>query len=202
MQRIVVASGNPGKLRELTRLLQPLGLEVVAQNSLAVTEIEETGLSFVENALLKARNAARQTGLPSLADDSGLSVAALNGAPGIYSARYSGEGDDGNNRKLLLEMAGVADRRAEFICALALVRHAEDPVPIICEGHWRGTIVTEPRGAQGFGYDPIFQPDDCDCSAASLSRAEKSTRSHRGRAMQLLLARLNEQLASVGTASS
>ncbi len=194
MQRIVLASGNAGKVKELRAMVQPLGWDVVSQNELGVVEAEETGLSFVENALLKARNAAAQTGLPSLADDSGLAVDALGGAPGIYSARYSGFGDAANNEKLLREMQGVSDRRGQFICALALVKHAKDPVPLICVGQWHGTILTVPQGDQGFGYDPIFQPNDCEGSSAQLTPEQKSARSHRGRAMQQLMEQLAGQL--------
>ncbi|BFM05273.1 RdgB/HAM1 family non-canonical purine NTP pyrophosphatase [Halioxenophilus aromaticivorans] len=190
---MVLASGNLGKLKELRTMVQPLGWDVVSQNDLGVAEVEETGLSFVENALLKARNAAAQTGLPSLADDSGLAVDALGGAPGIYSARYSGLGDAANNEKLLRELNGVANRRAQFICALALVKHAKDPVPLICLGQWSGEILTAPQGEQGFGYDPIFKPDDCDCSSAQLSPERKSARSHRGLAMQQLLQQIASQ---------
>lgn len=194
MQRIVLASGNAGKLKELRVMVQPLGWDVVSQNELGVVEAEETGLSFVENALLKARNAAAQTGLPSLADDSGLAVDALGGAPGIYSARYSGLGDAANNEKLLREMTGVSNRKAQFICALALVKHAKDPVPLICVGQWRGVILEAPEGQGGFGYDPVFKPDDCHCSSAQLTPEQKSARSHRGLAMQQLMEQLTAQL--------
>lgn len=191
MQRIVLASGNQGKLTELNLMLQPLGWDVVSQNDLGVEDVEETGLSFIENALLKARNAALQTGLPSLADDSGVAVDALAGAPGIYSARYSGFGDTANNEKLLRELQSVNDRAAQFICVLALVKHAKDPIPVICQGVWSGQILEEPTGVGGFGYDPIFKPDDCQCSAAQLAPAEKSAISHRGLAMQQLLAQIS-----------
>lgn len=194
MQRIVLASGNQGKLNELRLLLQPLGWDVVSQKELGVVEAEETGLTFVENAILKARNAALQTGLPSLADDSGLSIEALAGAPGIYSARYSGMGDLANNEKVLRELTGVENRRAQFICVLALVKHAKDPVPLICQGHWRGEILTSPEGRQGFGYDPIFKPDQCQVSAANLAPEEKSAISHRGLAMGQLLDQLSDRL--------
>ncbi|HYQ38633.1 MAG TPA: RdgB/HAM1 family non-canonical purine NTP pyrophosphatase, partial [Pseudomonas sp.] len=156
-------------------------------------EPEETGLSFVENAILKARHAARVSGLPALADDSGLAVDALGGAPGIYSARYAGGKDDAaNNAKLLAELADVpdAERGAQFVCALALVRHAEDPLPILCEGLWHGRILHEARGEHGFGYDPLFWVPECDCASAELPAAEKNRLSHRARAMAQLKQRL------------
>lgn len=193
MQRLVLASGNAGKLKELRALLAPLGFDVVAQNELAVEEADETGLSFIENALLKARNAARQTGLPALADDSGLAVDALAGAPGIYSARYSGGGDQANNQKLLAAMQDQTNRSAQFICALAFVRHEQDPVPLMSIGRWRGQILLEPMGEQGFGYDPVFQPEGLSVSAACLTREQKSAQSHRGRALADLVQQLEQE---------
>jgi len=195
MQRIVLASSNPGKLAEFNLLLADSGFEVVTQASLGVDDAEETGLSFVENALLKARHAARATGLPALADDSGLCVDHLRGAPGLYSARYAGtHGDNAaNNAKLLRELDGVPPekRGAFFICVLALIQHADDPAPLIAEGRWHGRVLGEPRGVQGFGYDPLFVADGQSASAAELDPALKSRISHRGQA----LARLRAQLA-------
>jgi len=195
MQRIVLASSNPGKLAEFNRLLADSGLEVVTQASLGVNDAEETGLSFVENALLKARHAARATGLPALADDSGLCVDHLRGAPGLYSARFAGKHGDNaaNNAKLLQELDGVPPekRGAFFICVLALIQHADDPAPLIAEGRWQGHVLSETRGVQGFGYDPLFIADGQTASAAELDPALKSRISHRGQA----LARLRAQLA-------
>jgi len=195
MQRIVLASSNPGKLAEFNRLLADSGLEVVTQASLGVNDAEETGLSFVENALLKARHAARATGLPALADDSGLCVDHLRGAPGLYSARFAGKHGDNaaNNAKLLQELDGVPPekRGAFFICVLALIQHADDPAPLIAEGRWQGHVLSETRGVQGFGYDPLFIADGQTTSAAELDPALKSRISHRGQA----LARLRAQLA-------
>ncbi|MGO4701020.1 RdgB/HAM1 family non-canonical purine NTP pyrophosphatase [Dyella sp. 2RAB6] len=194
MKRIVLASSNPGKLAEFNRLFADVGLEVVTQGSLGVADADETGLSFVENALLKARNAAAATGLPALADDSGICVDHLRGAPGLYSARYSGtHGDNAaNNAKLLRELDGLPDaqRGAFFICVLALVRHAEDPAPLIAEGRWHGRVLTAPRGTGGFGYDPLFLPHGMTQGAAELEAATKSRLSHRGQALAVLHARL------------
>lgn len=199
MQRIVLASGNRGKLAEFHALLANAGFEVVPQASVGVEDIEETGLSFVENAVLKARHAARASGLPALADDSGLCVDHLHGAPGLYSARYAGNHGDSaaNNAKLLRELDGVpAERRsAFFICVLALLRHADDPAPLIAEGRWHGRVLDAPRGAQGFGYDPLFLPDGQTRSAAELDPALKNRISHRGQALAQLHARLAERHA-------
>ena len=196
MNRIVVASGNAGKLAEFNRLLGDAGIEFVAQGELGVEDIPETGLTFVENALLKARHAARVTGLPALADDSGLCVDALDGAPGLYSARYGGvHGDAARNiERLLRELEGVpdADRTARFHCALVLLRHAGDPRPIVVEGSWAGRILQAPRGAAGFGYDPVFLDPENGCSAAELEPAIKNAISHRGRALALLQQRIDE----------
>lgn len=190
MQRIVLASSNRGKLAEFNALFADIGIEVVTQGSLGVEDAEETGLTFVENALLKARHASQATGLPALADDSGLCVAHLGGAPGLYSARYSGvHGDSGaNNAKLLRALDGVPteQRGAFFICVLALVQHAEDQTPLIAEGRWHGTVLTAERGAGGFGYDPLFLPDGQAISAAELDPALKNRLSHRGLAMATL----------------
>ncbi|RAP59632.1 RdgB/HAM1 family non-canonical purine NTP pyrophosphatase [Oleiagrimonas sp. MCCC 1A03011] len=186
-QRMVLASGNAGKLRELRHLLVGLDIELVAQGELGVDDAEETGTTFVENALLKARHAARITGLPALADDSGLCVDALEGAPGLYSARFAGVHGDhaANNAKLLRMLDGTPEnaRGAFFICVLALLRHADDPAPLIAEGRWRGRILDAPRGEHGFGYDPLFQPDGQTQSAAELDNALKNRLSHRGQAL-------------------
>lgn len=192
--KIVLASNNAGKLAEFNRLLEGSGVQAVAQAELGVTDIEETGLTFVENALLKARNAARVTGLPALADDSGLCVDALDGAPGLYSSRYAGpEGDAGRNiAKLLRELAHVPDdrRTGHFVCALVLLRHANDPQPIVLEGRWPGVILRERRGSGGHGYDPVFLDPVHGQTAAEMPLAFKNRISHRGQAMALLAARL------------
>ncbi len=190
--QLVLASHNAGKLKELQALLGD-AIRVRSVGEFSSLEPQETGLSFIENAILKARNAARVSGLPALADDSGLAVDALGGAPGIHSARYAeGQGDAANNAKLLASLRGVppAERGAQFVCALALVRHADDPLPIICEGLWHGRILEEARGEQGFGYDPLFWVPERDCSSAELSPVEKNQLSHRARAMALLRQRL------------
>ncbi|MBP6204210.1 MAG: RdgB/HAM1 family non-canonical purine NTP pyrophosphatase [Azonexus sp.] len=192
MKKLVLASNNAKKMKELNALLAPLGFEVIPQGQLGIPEAEEPYCTFVENALAKARHAAKHSGLPALADDSGLCVAALGGAPGVYSARYAGEpkSDARNNEKLLAELAGQSDRRAHFACVLVLVRSAEDPQPIIAEGEWHGTILDAQRGADGFGYDPLFYvPTHCQ-TAAELDGAIKNKLSHRGQAMQKLIARL------------
>ncbi len=193
-QEVVLASGNRGKLRELQQRLGETGLVLRSQAEFEVPEADETGLTFVENALLKARNAARHTGLPAIADDSGLSVDALGGRPGIYSARFAGAGasDADNNAKLLELLAGTpeAERGAEFICALVYLRHAEDPCPLICEGRWRGRMLDAPRGSNGFGYDPLFYVPGRDCSSAELAPEEKNRISHRGLALTALIDRL------------
>ncbi|WP_338545835.1 RdgB/HAM1 family non-canonical purine NTP pyrophosphatase [Pseudomonas benzopyrenica] len=189
---LVLASHNAGKLKELQAMLGDR-VRVRSVGEFSQVEPEETGLSFVENAILKARNAARLSGLPALADDSGLAVDALGGAPGIYSARYAdGQGDAANNAKLLDTLRDVpdAERTAQFVCVLALVRHADDPLPILCEGLWPGRILHAAQGEHGFGYDPLFQPDGEAVSAAELAPAEKNQRSHRARAMAQLKQRL------------
>lgn len=192
--RIVLATGNKGKLREMQQVLSPLGYDVVSQGDFAVPEAEETGLSFVENAIIKARNAARHTGLPAIADDSGLEVDALGGEPGIYSARYAGPGagDADNNAKLLAELAarGVQDARARFQCVLVFMRHAQDPVPLVAQGSWEGVILAQPRGDNGFGYDPLFLVPAEGCTSAELPPARKNALSHRGQALALLVAQL------------
>lgn len=194
--KLVIATGNPGKLAEFERLLGPRGIECVSQRALGVEDAEETGLTFVENALLKARHASRHTGLPALADDSGLCVDALDGAPGLRSARYAGDPADAgaNIRRLLAALAGVPDpvRGARFHASLALLRHADDPAPVIAEGRWRGRILEAPRGDGGFGYDPVFLDPATGLSAAELDPAAKARASHRGMAVEALLARLAE----------
>ncbi len=191
MDTLVLATGNAGKIAEMRSLLAPTGIQVRAQSEFDVPEVAETGMSFVENALLKARHTARYTGLPALADDSGLCVDALRGAPGIYSARYAGAeaSDENNNRKLLRKLEGLtgAARSARFHCALVLVRDAHDPVPLIFQANWAGTIGESSAGEQGFGYDPLFLPADLQCSAAQLEAAHKNRISHRGQAMAKLL---------------
>lgn len=193
-QKLVIASNNQGKIAELHDLLQPLGLTPVAQGELGVPEAEEPAVTFVENALLKARNAARHTGLPALADDSGLAVDALDGQPGVRSARYAGpNATDADNVQALLEaLEGLPEeqRGAQFHCVLVYLRHADDPTPIICHGQWPGRILTVPMGDGGFGYDPVFYVPESDCSAAQLTREQKSRASHRGRALTGLLEQL------------
>lgn len=192
MTVLVLASGNKGKLVELSAMLEPLGFNVKPQSEFAVEDAEETGLSFIENAILKARHAAKITGHAALADDSGIAVNALGGAPGIYSARYAGEhGNDGGNIDLLLENLGNhSDRRAFFYCAIAYVKHADDPTPLIATGAWHGNILPARQGAGGFGYDPVFLDPESGKSAAELSREEKAARSHRGQALRGLVAQL------------
>ncbi|BAZ92461.1 xanthosine triphosphate pyrophosphatase [Thiohalobacter thiocyanaticus] len=191
MKRVVLASGNPGKVREINALLEGLGIEVLPQSEFGVPEADETGLTFVENALLKARNAAEHTGLPAIADDSGIEVDALNGAPGIYSARYAGPGasDADNCDKLLAALQDTPEhqRGARFQCLLVYLRHAADPTPLICQGTWEGRILHAPQGENGFGYDPLFYVPTHDCSAAELAPAEKNAISHRGQALRRLL---------------
>lgn len=192
LTELVLASHNAGKLKELQAMLGDR-VRVRSVGEFSQVEPEETGLSFVENAILKARNAARLSGLPALADDSGLAVDALGGAPGIYSARYAdGQGDAANNAKLLDTLRDIpdAERTAQFVCVLALVRHADDPLPILCEGLWPGRILHAAQGEHGFGYDPLFQPDGEAVSAAELAPAEKNQRSHRARAMAQFKQRL------------
>lgn len=198
ISKLVLASGNAGKLKEFSALLAQLDLEVVPQSAFQVEDAEETGLSFVENAIIKARHACRETGLPSLADDSGLEVDALQGAPGIYSARFAGQGagDTLNNRKLLEVLAEVpdAERTGRYQCVLVFMRHAEDPVPLICQASWDGVILREPRGEGGFGYDPLFFIPELGVSVAELAAEEKHRHSHRGKAARALLQALRQQL--------
>lgn len=192
MKKLVLASNNAKKMKELNALLAPLGFEVIAQGDLGIPEAEEPHGTFVENALAKARHAAQLSGLPALADDSGLCVSALGGAPGVYSARYAGEpkSDARNNERLLAELAGKTDRRAHFVSLIVLVRHADDPQPLIAEGEWHGEILPALRGEGGFGYDPLFFVPEFGQTAAELDAATKNQVSHRGRAMQQLIARL------------
>ncbi len=195
VRRIVLASNNPGKLAEFGTLLAPLGLDVTAQGELGIPEAEEPHVTFVENALAKARHASRLAGLPALADDSGICAHALDGAPGVYSARYAqlaGEpkSDAANNARLVRELAGHADRGAHYVCVLVYVRHADDPQPIIAEGNWFGEVIDTPRGDGGFGYDPHFLLPALGKTAAELSKAEKNAVSHRAQALTQLVERL------------
>jgi XTP/dITP diphosphohydrolase len=203
VKKLVLASSNPGKLREFEALLAPLGMEIVPQSSLRVAEADEPHGTFVENALAKARHASRRTKLPALADDSGICVAALGGEPGVHSARFAGEPppksvpgrdaqDARNNEKLVELLADKDNRRAHYYCVIVLMRHAEDPEPIIAEGSWAGEIIAEPRGANGFGYDPHFFLRDLGKTAAELDPGEKNLVSHRGKALRRLLAKLKE----------
>lgn len=196
MKQIVLASGNMGKVREINQILAGLDIEVVPQSDFDVPEAEETGLTFVENAILKARNAAQHTGLPAIADDSGLEVDALRGAPGIYSARYAGvgAGDEANLTKLLLQMEGVdeAQRSARFQCLMVFMEHDMDPTPILCQGSWEGRISHSPRGENGFGYDPVFFVPGHNCTAAELAAEEKNRLSHRGQALRCLMQALEK----------
>ncbi|SAL48010.1 RdgB/HAM1 family non-canonical purine NTP pyrophosphatase [Caballeronia telluris] len=197
LKRVVLASNNAGKLREFASLLSAAGIELIAQGELGVPEAEEPHVTFVENALAKARHASKLTGLPALADDSGLCVHALRGAPGVYSARFAqlagGEKSDAaNNARLVAELAGNADRRAYYFCVLVLVRHADDPEPLIAEGRWHGEVIDAPRGAHGFGYDPHFFLPTLDATAAELEPARKNAVSHRAIALNALLGRLKE----------
>jgi len=192
MNKLVIASNNPGKLREFEKMLAPLGIEVLTQAQLGISEAEEPHCTFVENALAKARHVSRESGLPALADDSGICVEALGGAPGVISARYAGDNpksDQCNNEKLLREMQGVADRRAHYYCVLVLVRHADDPQPLIAEGEWHGEIFHEERGDGGFGYDPMFWLPQFGKTAAELTHDEKAQISHRAKALQVLMQR-------------
>lgn len=192
IERLVLASGNAGKLREFGELLAPLGIEVIAQGRLGIPEAEEPHVTFVENALVKARHASAHARLPALADDSGVCVDALGGAPGVQSARYAGEprSDARNNAKLVAALEGVADRGAHYTCVLVLVRHADDPEPLIAEGRWYGRIVDTPRGDDGFGYDPHFEIDGTGLTGAQMPLTRKNDVSHRGRALRALLAQL------------
>lgn len=195
--KIVLATGNQGKVREMADLLADFGFDVVAQSEFSVSEVAETGTTFIENAIIKARHAAKTTGLPAIADDSGLEVDALQGAPGIYSARYAGANatDQQNLEKLLTSMQNVpeAERTARFHCVLVLMRHEHDPTPIVCHGKWEGRILTQAQGDNGFGYDPVFYVPEDKCASAELEPARKKQLSHRGKALKQLFATLAEQ---------
>lgn len=191
---IVLATGNPGKVKELDNLLTQYGINIKPQSEFNVSDADETGTTFIENAIIKARHAAQITGLPAIADDSGLEVDALNGAPGIYSARYAGEraNDALNNAKLLKEMQGVENRSARFHCVLVFMKHHLDPTPVVCHGVWEGSILTEAKGEQGFGYDPLFWLEDQQKTSAELPRELKNQLSHRGQALQQLVQHLKK----------
>ena len=195
ISRLVLASSNTGKLREFRRLLTPLGLDVIAQAELGIAEADEPHATFIENALAKARHASVASGLPALADDSGICVAALGGAPGVRSARYAGEpsSDARNNVALVEALRDVSDRRAHYYCVLVLMHHAEDPQPIVAEGIWHGIVIDEPRGSGGFGYDPHFEDIETKLTGAELPLARKNEISHRGQAMRSLIARLADE---------
>ncbi|CAH7079857.1 dITP/XTP pyrophosphatase [Vibrio chagasii] len=197
MSKIVLATGNQGKVREMAGILSEFGFDVVAQSEFNVSEVAETGTTFIENAIIKARHAAKETGLPAIADDSGLEVDFLKGAPGIYSARYSGESatDKQNIEKLLDAMQGVevAKRTARFHCVLVLMRHENDPTPLVCHGKWEGQILTEEHGENGFGYDPVFFVPEENCASAELDPSRKKQLSHRGKALASLFKALKEQ---------
>ena len=196
MQKLVIASNNPGKLREIGHLLEPLGIEVLPQSVFNVTEAEEPYGTFVENALTKARHASKCTGLPALADDSGICVDALNGGPGVYSARYAGEpqSDQRNNQKLVEALRNEPNRKAHYYCVIVLVRHADDPQPVIVDGSWHGEIVLEPRGSSGFGYDPYFLIPGLGKTGAELPMEQKNRISHRGKALARLVASITEEV--------
>jgi XTP/dITP diphosphohydrolase len=193
--KIVLASNNEGKVREINAMLSGHHLQIISQSEFSVPEIEETGLTFVENAILKARNAANHTGLPAIGDDSGIEIPALNGKPGIYSARYAGVGasDEDNLYKLIDEIRKMPEekRQARFVCLMVFLRYADDPVPLIAEGIWNGIAVTEPKGKNGFGYDPMFYVPTHQCMSAELPPEVKNSISHRGQALQKLIAQLN-----------
>jgi XTP/dITP diphosphohydrolase len=193
-QTVVLATSNQGKLREFIRMLSSQDMQILKQSEFNVSDVEETGLTFVENAILKARHAAKITGLPALADDSGIEVDVLKGQPGIYSARYSGQGDDANNSKLLAEMQSIpeSERNARFRCCIVYMRHADDPSPIIADASWEGTILHKLKGVNGFGYDPLFYVPTHGCSSAEIDPDEKNRISHRGQALRLLLAQLEQ----------
>lgn len=202
MKQLVVASSNPGKLRELSELLAQLGIEIIPQAQLGIADAEEPHVTFIENALAKARHASRQAKLPALADDSGICVAALGGEPGVHSARFAGgppardpgrqEQDERNNRKLISLLRDQEDRRAHYACVMVLVHHADDPEPVIAEGRWLGELIDAPRGTNGFGYDPYFYLPELGKTAAELDAEQKNALSHRGKALRRLIAKLKE----------
>ncbi len=196
-KKLVLATANPGKVNEFNQLFAQLGIDVVTQTSLGVESVEETGGTFIENAILKARHAALHTGLPAIADDSGLVVPALQGAPGIYSSRYAGPSanDEANVQKLLQELDGMHDRRAHFFCVLVFMRHSNDPTPLISQGYWHGTITTSPTGFGGFGYDPVFYVTAERCTAAQMDKSRKAQLSHRGQAMSVLFEQMRQSFA-------
>ncbi len=192
--QVVMATSNPGKIREIARLLESLGIEIVAQSEFGVSDADETGTTFAENSLIKARHAAEATGLPAIADDSGLSVDALDGAPGVYSARYAGDaGDEANNDKLLAALDGIDNRGAAFHCVATYVE--PDGEALVASGEWRGEILRERRGDGGFGYDPLFYVPECGCSSAELAADEKNARSHRGQALRKLVGLIEQKYA-------
>lgn len=192
MRKIVIASNNPGKLREIGQILAPLGIEALPQGAFGVPDCPEPHVTFVENCIAKARHAAAHTGLPALADDSGICVDALNGAPGVYSARYAGEpkSDARNNAKLIEALQGQANRRAHYYCVMVYLRYPDDPEPVIAEGRWFGEIIDTPRGSGGFGYDPYFLVPELGRTGAELSAEEKNAISHRGQALRALVEKL------------
>lgn len=200
MKKIILASGNQGKLKEFQQLLSGCGFDIYPQSEFFSESAEETGLTFVENALIKARYACQKTGLPAIADDSGIEIDALNGRPGIYSARYAGvdANDEKNNALLLQELIDVPDKKrtARYHAVLVYMRHAEDPTPIICHGTWEGKILREAKGAGGFGYDPLFYVPTHNCTSAELTKEEKNKISHRGKAMAKLLTKLSQLVAT------
>jgi XTP/dITP diphosphohydrolase len=202
MKQLVVASSNPGKLREIRAMIAQIGFDIVPQSELGIADAEEPHSTFVENALAKARHASREAKLPALADDSGICTVALNGEPGVHSARFADEPADPdsdrreqdarNNRKLILLLSGKEDRRAHYACVMALVRHAEDPEPVIAEGRWLGEVIDTPRGRNGFGYDPYFYLPGLGKTAAELGPEQKNALSHRGKALRRLIAKLKQ----------
>ena len=193
MSKVVLATGNPGKVAEMQSILEEFGLDVVPQSEFNLPEAVEDGLTFVENAIKKARHASKLTGLPAIADDSGLEVDALQGAPGIYSARYADGGDQANNEKLLSKLTGVTQRSARFQCLLVCMQHAEDPTPIICQGIWEGEIALSPKGDGGFGYDPVFYVPELGLHAAELDKQQKRELGHRGKALAQLQQHLRQR---------
>ncbi len=201
MRKLVLASSNPGKIREFREMLSPLGIEIESQSDLGIEDVKEPHGTFVENALAKARHAARRSRLPALADDSGICVTALGGEPGVHSARYAANGtpaadraeqDRRNNEKVIRELAGKEDRRAHYYCVVVLMRHGQDPQPVIAEGSWNGELIDQPRGQNGFGYDPYFFVPELNKTAAELEPEVKNRLSHRGKALRRLIARLKE----------